>query len=174
MNPDTRLIIKSRADIDEKESTLLAEWARDIFGDAELAYEWAVPDWRLLLWWRRDLVCTLAIVERTVKAGTVPIRVGGIGNVMTPPQWRRRGFARTAVEAAVDFMRDTLKLDAGVLLCSSQLVPYYRSMGWQHIEEPVSFRQPQGQVQWHEEAMILPCRRRDWPDGPIDLCGLPW
>jgi len=39
---------------------------------------------------------------------------------------------------------------------------------------PLTFDQPQGKVTFTDVTRILPCTKKDWPPGVIDLCGLPW
>jgi hypothetical protein len=47
-------------------------------------------------------------------------------------------------------------------------------LGWQVVEGPLTFDQPQGKVTFPDVTMVLPCAGKEWPPGVIDLCGLPW
>lgn len=152
----------------------LKEWSIEIFGRAELEYAWAPPDWRLLTWRDRQLVSHVAVVDRSVNAGGEPIRVAGISGVMTPAQYRGQGLASGLMQRAATFMRDELNTEFGLLLCGAALIPFYEALGWQRITAPVTFDQPGGSTRWRGETMILPCTDRSWPEGPVDLCGLPW
>lgn len=149
-------------------------WTRTLFGAAEDKYEWAPPDWTLLMRSGGDLVCHLAIVEQTIRVGDRAVRVAGIGGVMTPAEWQGRGLARAAMERAAEFMRGRSRISFGLLLCSESLLRYYSRMGWRRVADPVVFDQPGGKLTWEEEAMWLPCGEDDWPDGVVDLCGPPW
>ena len=58
--------------------------------------KWATADWTVMVWEDEDLVTNVHIVERTVLVGGQPVRLGGIGNVATKVEWRKRGYARSA------------------------------------------------------------------------------
>ena len=166
--------VRRTADLDEAEIATFAQWPRDIFGEQEDKYEWAKPDWHVVVRSEGRYVCHAAITERAAMAGGEPVRLAGIGNLMTPPAWRRRGLAAAAMREAAAFMRDTPRVEFGLLLCSAGLVPWYCKLGWRHVNAPLTFDQPSGRVRWDEEVMVLACTDRAWPAGPIDLCGLPW
>jgi len=172
--PDASIDIRRSADLSDAETALFAQWVHDIFGEEEDKYEWAQPDWRVVVRSERQYVCHAAITERTATAGGEPVRLGGIGGVMTPPEWRGRGLAAVALRETAAFLRGKMRADFGLLLCSAGLAPFYRKLGWDCIEAPLTFDQPSGKVGWDEEVMVLPCAERSWPEGPIDLCGLPW
>jgi aminoglycoside 2'-N-acetyltransferase I len=161
-------------DLTDKLRRQLEEWTRAIFGDAELEHEWAAPHWHLLVRCQGVLACHLAITERVARAGGRPVRVAGIGGVMTPPEWRGRGLARAAMNEAAAFISTDLRAEFGFLLCSESLVRFYRGLGWERLSETVRYDQSGGKEDWAEEAMILPCTDRAWPKGAVDLCGPPW
>ena len=165
-----------RADeaITPAERAVLKAWVEAIFGEEETKYEWAPQHWHVLVHYGGKLACHAGITDHTVSAGGVRLKVAGIGGVMTPPEWRGHGLGRLAMEAAAGFIHHEQRVDFGLLLCSQGLVPYYEKLGWQLVQGPVEFDQPSGKVVWEEEAMVLPCRRKQWPAGIIDLCGPPW
>lgn len=173
-NSDIKVDIRRDEELSERERSLVAEWTKVIFGDQEAKYEWAPQHWHVHVYCGDALVSHAAITERTALAGGMPVRLGGIGGVMTPPEWRGRGLAGKAMEVSVDFMRNKLRVDFGFLFCSQGLVAYYQKTGWQLVQGPVEFEQSSGRLIWREEAMVLPCRRRQWPAGIVDLCGPPW
>jgi GNAT superfamily N-acetyltransferase len=173
---EAQITTEVRADraITEVERALLKEWVEAIFGEEEAKYEWAPQHWHVLVHRAGDLACHAGVTEHRVLAGGARLKVAGIGGVMTPPEWRGQGLGVRAMQVAAGFMRDELKVDFGHLLCSEGLVPYYQELGWQLVQGPVEFDQPSGKVVWDEEAMVLPCRKKEWPPGIIDLCGPPW
>ncbi len=152
----------------------LAEWTQSIFGEEETRLAWAEIDWRVLVFCRGEPASTLAITLRAARVGGTAVRLAGIGNLMTLPSWRGRGLASRALQEAARFMRETLEVEFGFLLCSAVLVPYYRALGWRPLDAPVWFDQPSGPQRWEEEALVLACSSRAWPEGTVDLCGLPW
>jgi len=166
--------VRRTADLDEAEIAAFAQWTRDIFGEQEDKYEWAKPDWRVVVRIGDRYVCQAAITECAATAGGEPVKLGGIGGLMTPRPWRGRGLAAAAMREAAAFLRDTLRVEFGLLLCSADLVPFHCKLDWRHVSAPLTFDQPSGKVRWDEKVMVLPCTDRAWPAGPIDLCGLPW
>jgi len=67
-----------------------------------------------------------------------------------------------------------LGVEFGLLVCEEDVVPFYERLGWQVVEGPLTFDQPGGQATWPAVVMVLPCGGKAWPEGMIDLCGLPW
>lgn len=174
MKPVLRIDIVRDRDLDAGRKTLLEQWTQTIFGAEELKHEWATPDWHLLADCDGQLVCHLAVTERHATASGQPVHLAGIGGVMTPPSFRGKGLAGTLMRHAAEFMRDTLRVEFGLLLCSHDLLPLYTRLGWHHVPGPLVFAQTTGNETWEEEVMILPCGDRPWPPGAIDLAGPPW
>ncbi len=166
--------VRADDDVTEAERAQLKEWVEAIFGEEEAKYEWAPQHWHVLVHCGGELACHAGITEHKALAGGVTVKVGGIGGVVTPPQWRGRGLGGRAMRTAAEFVHHELRADFGLLLCSQGLVAYYEKLGWQLVQGPVEFDQPSGKVVWEEETMVLPCRRKEWPPGIIDLCGPPW
>jgi aminoglycoside 2'-N-acetyltransferase I len=121
-----------------------------------------------------EVVSILNIVDRQASVGERPVRLGGIGGVATHPDLRGKGYAAQVMEAAARFMADSMGVDFGLLVCHPRLIPYYSRLGWQVVQGPLMADQPQGKVTMEHIVMILPCVRKAWPPGAIDLCGLPW
>jgi len=155
----------------------LSGWQREAFG--ETSYAWAPPQWRALVYDapdRRELASTLEILRRPIDVGGQSVNAGGVSGVMTRPAWRRRGFASEGLRAAGAFLRDPLRVDFGLLICDPALAPFYGRAGWRAVAAPLTFDQPDGPTSFDEPTaiLILPCRRSNWPPGPINLRGLPW
>jgi len=136
--------------------------------------EWSAHHWHVLVKIDGQYVSQVGIVERTGAVNGQPVKLGGIGGVGTLLEWRRRGLAQRAMEKAAQFLRDELDVEFGLLICNRPMLPYYRKLGWQVVEGPLTFDQPQGKVTFPDVTMVLPCTKKDWPPGVIDLCGLPW
>ena len=71
-------------------------------------------------------------------------------------------------------MHHDLKVDFGMLFCAESKIHLYGSVGWQVIKAPVMIDQPGGKRVFEAVTMILPCEQSTWPDGVVDICGLPW
>jgi GNAT superfamily N-acetyltransferase len=137
-------------------------------------YQWGEDNWTLLLKAENEIVCHVGVVDRTITVGGRPWRVGGLGGVATAPAWQRRGCARQLMETAAAFLRDELRVAAGLLICGDERVAYYSRLGWQWVPGPLLIDQPQGKVVLPCNIMVLLFGETAWPAGPIDLCGLPW
>ena len=136
--------------------------------------KWATADWTVMVWEDDDLVTNIHIVERTAVVGGQPVRVGGIGNVATKVEWRKRGYASEALKVAVAFLNDPLKVDFGLMIATEKMIPGYEKRGWQVVAQSMLIDQPDGKQAFRTPIMILPVLKQDWPEGEIDLCGLPW
>lgn len=131
-------------------------------------------DFRALVTAEGRLVSTIGIVRRVGKVGDQPVLLGGIGGVATHPEFRKNGYAGLAMGTAGEFMRETMQVDFGLLLCGPHMERYYGKFGWQTVNTPCWAEQPGGKIVLDAVIMVLPCQQKAWPPGEIDLCGLPW
>jgi len=51
------------------------------------------------------IVSHIGIVDRQIRIGSARLRMGGIGGVVTHPDYRKRNFARMLMNECIDFMR---------------------------------------------------------------------
>ena len=168
LRPATEVTAEERRRIDDLEREALV-------GEPVDDYEWIADyAWYVLVEVDGELVSTLGMVERLATVGGRLVRLGGIGNVATLPAWRGRGLARAALARAVEFVRDVRGVEFCLLFCEPHRISFYRQLGWQPIDGPLTFQQPSGPVVYPGAALVLPCTGRVWPGGPVDLCGLPW
>lgn len=136
--------------------------------------KWAVADWTVMVWEDEELVTNIHIIERTAKAGDQTVKVGGIGNVATKVEWRKRGYATQALQMAVDFLFNPLKVDFGLMIATEKMIPSYEKRGWKVVAQSMLIEQPDGKQAFNIPVMMLPVLKTKWPRGEIDLCGLPW
>jgi predicted acetyltransferase len=139
--------------------------------------------WRDVVWARADkrvigsiedvVVCHVGIFLRNAMLNGRPVKIGGIGGVMTANQARRRGYAGAALRGAVNFF-ESQDVDFGLLFCESHNERFYERLGWHKFGGNVFAEQPAGPLCFDLMApMLLPSHI--WPpEGVIDLCGLPW
>ena len=73
------------------------------------------------------LVSALQICEREVRVGSARIRMGGIGNVATHPDHRRKGYSSRLLRDAIAVML-AHGMDFSVLFTGIQ--PFYEKAGW--------------------------------------------
>jgi len=136
--------------------------------------KWAIADWTVMVWENEELITNIHIIERTAIAGKQPVRLGGIGNLATKVEWRKRGYATEALKVAVDFLHDPLKVDFGLMIATEKMIPSYEKRGWKVVAHSMLIEQPDGKQAFSIPVMTLPVLKQDWPEGGIDLCGLPW
>ena len=174
--PVLTLSVPRAADLTAAEREAVAELGKgDLNVHPLLArLQWSPPDWRVLLRRGDEVVSGLMIVEREIRAGERRVKVAGVGDVATLPQWRRQGYAGMVLERAGAFMRDELDAEFGHLFCAPGLVPYYARFGWLRVDGPSYVQAPWGVETFPEETMVLPLRGTAWPPGEMDLEGLPW
>ena len=73
----------------------------------------------------------MRVVLRRARYNDCDVTIGGIGGVMTHPEYRGRGFATAAIDRCVDFFREQGDIDFGLLVCERDLIPFYEHLGWQ-------------------------------------------
>jgi GNAT superfamily N-acetyltransferase len=151
---------------------LLEAWFKEEFGAT--AYQWAPADWYAVVKAGGVAVGRVGILARTVAVGGEAVRVGGIAGVATRPEWRHRGVASVAMRAATQFIQRDLECPFGLLLCQRRVSPVYAKLGWQSVAGPTSFEQPGGRTTYQSLTMMIQLGERRWPEGAIDLRGLPW
>jgi aminoglycoside 2'-N-acetyltransferase I len=166
--------VKRTDELTESERTYIDAWLIQQFGEESHDYAWSDVDWHVLLRVDDQLVSHVEIVERTGTVDERPVKLGGIGGVVTLSEWRGRGLATAVLGRAATFMRDELRVAFGLLICGQKMIPFYSRLGWQVVAGPLVFDQPGGKVVFDDVTMVLPCAGADWPEGTIDLCGLPW
>ena len=167
--------VRRCADLADDEREQIASLLRTVFADSPgQDWAWATDDWEVAVWDGDRLLGRLGIVERQALVGGHEVRLAGIGGVGTLPAWRGRGVAALALRTADVFLRDDLRADFGLLVCSESMTRYYERLGWRVVPGPLVFEQPNGQTTYDGKTMVLPGVRTEWPAGVIDLRGLPW
>ena len=167
-----RIGVYSANELSAQQQDEIDAWFHMQFG--HIPYEWAAPAWHVLACVDDTLVSCLRLLQRVVSAGDQPVRVGGVGGIMTRPQWQRRGLASATLRRAAELIADELRAEIGFLLCREEVAPVYARLGWQTVPGPTTFAQSTGMTTYPRLTMVLPCTTRTWPGGAIDMRGLPW
>ena len=136
--------------------------------------EWANSDWMVLGRVAGEIVTQLGLLKREILVGSMLIPVGGIGGVATHPAWRRRGFSTALLREAAQFMQSEFKVPFGLLNCARKTQPFYGRLGWKTVATELWFTGNENRRLLKTPVMILPFLKQEWPEGEIDLCGLPW
>jgi len=142
------------------------------FGDDSMVY--ANPQWYVLGFLRDEPITQLGVLQRTITVNQNPLLIAGVSFLITEPQYRGRGYATAIMSEAIAFIEHKLSLPFGLLTCKPQLASFYVRMGWKAIAEPNVFVQPTGNRSCGGVIMVNECGGSPWPEGKIDLCGLPW
>ncbi len=142
----------------------------------ENAPDWAAPDWEVLVFEGEQWVSALELFDRFIRVEHHYIHVVGIGGVKTLPEFRRHGYGEKALQAATRFLCEQLQVSFGLLVCGPHLVDYYGRLGWQRLNVTTYHHQNDGYYAFpgHINTLIYPCGDETWPDGDIDLLGLPF
>ena len=137
---------------------------------------WAPATKRVLV--RADdgtVVCHAGVHVRDAEWDGLPVRIGGIGELMTHPDHRRQGHARAVLTRALAALRDEAKVAYALLFCEPELVMFYVNLGWRRFTGEVIVQQPGGPAPFAKFlAMTLGVRQPAATLGRLDLRGLPW
>jgi len=167
--------IKQNREFTPAERMPLDHLLQRVFTDDPFGHmSYAKTDWNVLVFLGDVLASNVEIVERNITVRGQPLRVGRIGGVATLPEYRGRGLASRAMSAAVQFMKEKLQLEYGLLITGSHRRSLYEVMDWKVIDEPVFFDQPSGKIRNDGLSMYLAMAGKPWPSGIVDFCGLPW
>jgi len=131
------------------------------------------------VWEGNQLVSCLWLTQRSILIDGQPTRAVGVRGVRADPAYRRRGYARVAMEQATNFIWQTLQPELALLISSEMAVPFYQALGWHALTGPVFCAQPEGTMNLSAALpknlvmVMLPSGGRR-PQGTVDLCGFPW
>lgn len=171
MNPPLIQIHASAALSPQRQAELQALFDAQFVNSS---FQWAPPQWHTLATVDDELVAYVRLFERTITVGGQQLRVGGVGGVMTLPEWRRCGLASAALRRGAEFLHAERQLEFALLLCRDEVANVYAQLGWTSVDGPTTFDQPAGRATYPRQTMVLTFDATPWPSGPIDLCGLPW
>jgi GNAT superfamily N-acetyltransferase len=136
--------------------------------------EWSSSTWMGIALLGDQLVAQLGLLKREILVGDKPVTVCGVGGVATHPDWQKKGFATQLLRATQIFMSAELKVHFGLLICADETAPVYAGCGWQPVAQALLYHQDGERHSLPTMVMILPLSDEPWPEGEIDLCGLPW
>ena len=82
-----------------------------------------------------EIVSSVRVFKRTLSAGSVGeyIKAGGIGEVCTSMQHRKRGLAKALLNNAIDAMKKEKDMACSLLHASPAFVPVYQKVGYECI-----------------------------------------
>lgn len=122
-----------------------------------------------------SIVATAGLLVRDAALDEVPVKIGGVGGVMTNPTRQGLGFGRMAMDAVTNLMVHSGGIRFGVLFCEGKNVGFYRKLGWEVFEGTVRVTQDRGDVVYDiMTTMVRPVADAAPRNGNMDLRGMPW
>jgi len=168
----TKEIVQSDALTDAEKEKLFG-WGEDIFEANNLDLRWRPKDVHFVRYLDGEAVSHVGVLQHEVSVAGRGVKVGGVGAVVTPPAWQKRGYASELMRHAANYFKAT-PVAAGLLFCLRRRVPFYESLGWQLVGHPVLIQQPTGEKVSPLEVMVLPLGDHVWPEGEVRLNSFPW
>ncbi len=150
-------------------------WPQDVMRRLPWGHiEFAHADLRVLVENDGQVVCHAGIYWRDAVWNGNKIRIGGIGGVMTHPDFRRRGLASLALTAATHTLKEERATDFAMLFCEPDNAEFYRKRGWKLFTGEV-FAEQAGQRERFDllQPHVFYLKRAPH-EGELDLRGLPW
>ncbi|WP_426997853.1 GNAT family N-acetyltransferase [Pseudarthrobacter sp. N5] len=117
--------------------------------------------------------------RRFIGVGGREVVIAGTGGVITRAESRGIGIGRQVLSALQEASHGLAPADFGLLGCREDVVPFYRSCGFFRVDSLIRDICPHDAmtvVGSHGPTMICAGTRpvEAWPEGDIDLRGLPW
>jgi aminoglycoside 2'-N-acetyltransferase I len=142
--------------------------------DGDHGYAWAQPNMHALGYANRKLACNAGILDREILVGDRRIFVAGVTDVATNVFFRGQGCAQIVMKAVENHLKMEGRYRFALLFCNAGLLPLYESCGYCRIEAPLFIHSDGRRMRIDEIKMFLPLTGEEWPQGEIDLLGLPW
>ena len=141
--------------------------------------KWSNPTWMIIGFVNNgtpdeQLVCQLGLLKRNIRVGDMMLEVVGVGGVATHPDWQRKGYAKQLLAFTENVLRQDLKCDFALLLCDGIPCLIYRKAGWIDVAKVIIYREDDVRIPLETNVMVFETSDRTFPEGEIDVCGLPW
>ncbi len=136
--------------------------------------EWGPVDWQMMGWEGEGMVSGVCLLAREIRVGGKPLRVGGVGGVMTHPAHQRKGYAAQLLARGHQFLREEAGVAHSLLVCAEKRVAYYAKSGYQLMTAPMLVAYKGGRVHLPGPVMVACLAGEPWPQGEVDLQGNPW
>jgi GNAT superfamily N-acetyltransferase len=138
---ETQVVIEdltfARPDLPRELEIQVLAFMRIVWGE-----DWSAEDRFRTRLWRDDravhfvradgnlLVSHAQIVVPDLERAGRPLRIAGVGGVMTYPQFRGEGHGTAVMRRATDHIRTDPSFDVGMLFCDPDVIPFYERFGW--------------------------------------------
>jgi hypothetical protein len=137
--------------------------------------QWADATLRAMAWRKGRMVCHVGALIRAAVIDGSAVKVGGVGEVMTAPDARRRGYARSVLSAMCRHLIDVQQVSFLMLFCAPALYGFYGSLGWRRFTGELLVGQRSGSIAFPLEPPLVQDGTETVPAaGVLDLRGPPW
>jgi GNAT superfamily N-acetyltransferase len=148
----------------------------DVFSRTR-AWHDSSPAWCVIIEEEDRIIAHCGVVDRTIKAGGISIRIAGIQNVFVPPAWRKKGLSDMVMKKAME-EAGRRNYECGLLFCVPELEKVYGRCGWKLLPRENMYRiDENGEVKALPEKNIVmfhPLKIASFPSGDISLEGNDW
>ncbi len=115
-----------------------------------------------------------ALIAEIEVEGAERFPVVGIGGVFVTARERGHGLVWKLLEPLLA-IAEQMGPERAMLFCRPQLTKLYGRLAFAEIQAPVRAQQPDGEIEMPMRAMWRPLRAGvRWPDGAVELLGLPF
>ncbi|HEY8016423.1 MAG TPA: GNAT family N-acetyltransferase [Dongiaceae bacterium] len=137
--------------------------------------EWADATLRAMGWQEGRMVCHVGALLRAAIMDGHALRVGGVGEVMTAPDARRRGHAKAALKAMCRHLIEVRQASFLMLFCAPALHGFYGRLGWRPFTGKLLIGQHGDSIAFPLDPPLAQDGREAMPaTGVLDLRGPPW
>lgn len=124
-------------------------------------------------------VAHLAVGRRLVGLAGRDVLIAGVGDVAVAPDLHGHGLGAALMRELDSRLRTAYAADFGFVQCGEEVAGFYRGTGWTQVANLVRYidvANHRRTVEGGWPTLVRPGRRAvtEWPDGLVDLRGLPW
>ena len=100
------------------------------------------------------LVSYATLLKLEIAQAGIDYQIYGLGNLLTFPPYRKRGYGGQVLQAATEFVQQS-DVDAGILFCDPLLESFYETKGWISTHSPTRLGQPDHYQAYAPSRMML-------------------
>jgi GNAT superfamily N-acetyltransferase len=155
----------------------LYRWGPDIFGVADMdtsGLTWRSYATGFLLTVDGAPASYFRALTHVCDVDGRPVTVGGLGGLVTLPEYQRRGYGSRLVRAVLVALRDRWHVDAALAFCLDTRLAFYRSLGAEVIPGRVTILATDGPRQAPFHTLWWPFRAGLWPVTTVNLRSPLW
>ena len=148
---------------------------RDIYSKTRV-YDDNVPSYSVILQQGQTIIAHVAVMDRTISVGQIPLHIAGVANVSVLPQYRGKALSSQVVNASMEEAKKRA-FDFGLLFTSQPVKKVYTRCGWQVAEDRKVIKTENGQTFEMPDTVIkmyYSLQNLPFPKGSINLQGKDW